>query len=65
MKTMAIREFLRGGYKDIEEMTLITHHGRPLATWMPQPNAKKRKLPLSKKLLYEVDSKSPHPEHGE
>ena len=36
MKTMKIRDFLRGGYKDITEMTVITHHGAPLATWMPQ-----------------------------
>lgn len=42
MKVMQIREFLRGGYKDIREMTLITNHGRPVATWNPHPYKKKR-----------------------
>jgi len=65
MKTMAIREFLRGGYQDLDELTLITNHGRPLATWMPQSHARKRTLPLTKKVEYAVDSNSPHPEHGE
>ena len=36
-----MREFLRGGYKDIREMTLITNHGRPVATWNPHPYKKK------------------------
>lgn len=65
MKTMAIREFLRGGYQDLDELTLITNHGRPLATWMPQSHARKRTLPLTKKVEYAVDSKGPHPEYGE
>lgn len=32
---MHIREFLRGGYKNITEPTIITKHGRPVATWQP------------------------------
>ena len=43
MKTMPVRIFLRGGYKDLTELTLITHHGRPIATWMPQQDAKARR----------------------
>lgn len=35
MKSMHIRDFLRGGYKDIKEPTQITKHGRAVATWMP------------------------------
>lgn len=35
MKSMHIRDFLRGGYKDITEPTLITKHDRPIATWRP------------------------------
>lgn len=65
MKTIGIREFLRGGYKDLDELTLITNHGRPMATWMPQSHAGKRRMPLTKKLEHAVDSNRPHPEHGE
>jgi antitoxin (DNA-binding transcriptional repressor) of toxin-antitoxin stability system len=66
MKTMQMREFLRGGYKNIKEMTLITNHGNPVATWMPQTHAKKREYPLSAKMVAGVDSKIAHdPEHGE
>lgn len=65
MKTMAIREFLRGGYQELDEMTLITNHGRPLATWMPQSHARKRSLPLTKKMEYAVNSERPHHEHVE
>lgn len=66
MKTMQMREFLRGGYKDINEMTLITNHGNPVATWMPQTHAKKRGYRLSAKMTTGVDSKEAHaPEHGE
>lgn len=35
MKTMHMRDFLRGGYKDITEPTQITKHGRQVATWVP------------------------------
>lgn len=42
MRVMTIREFLRGGYKDVTEMTLITNHGRPMGTWMPQSDALER-----------------------
>ena len=66
MKTIGIREFLRGGYRDLDELTLITHHGRPMATWMPQPHARKRSMDGMKTLNHAVDSKSsPRPEHGE
>jgi hypothetical protein len=65
MKTMQMREFLRGGYKTIDEMTLITNHGRPIATWMPQIHAKKRSYTVSYTTSIGVDSKSPHPEPGE
>lgn len=62
MKTMQMRAFLRGGYKQIDEMTLITNHGNPVATWMPQKHSKKRSYPSKRG----VDSTtSPHPEHGE
>ncbi len=44
MKTMKIRDFLRGGYKDITELTVITHHGAPIATWMPQTDMRDRGL---------------------
>jgi hypothetical protein len=64
MKTMSMREFVRGGYKSLDELTLITNHGRPYATWMPQSNARKRSMPLPKKAEVHVDSNSPHPEHG-
>lgn len=52
MKTMQMREFLRGGYKRIDEMTLITNHGRPVATWMPQSHMREREL---KHLSYVAD----------
>ena len=58
-KTMPMRVFLRGGYKDIKELTVITNHGRPVATWMPQTHAGPRKL-------RGVDSKKAHtPSTGE
>jgi hypothetical protein len=40
---MQMREFLRGGYKDIKELTLITNHSRPVATWNPYPYKKKKR----------------------
>lgn len=42
MRVMTIREFLRGGYQDLKELTLITNHGRPIGTWMPQADAHER-----------------------
>lgn len=57
MKTMQVREFLRGGYKTLTEMTVITHHGDPIATWMPQSHAKKRSYPLTSRLEAGVSSK--------
>jgi hypothetical protein len=35
MKSMHVRDFLRGAYKTIVEATVITRHGRPLGTWFP------------------------------
>lgn len=35
MKTMHVRDFLRGGYQKIDEPTLITKHGREIGTWIP------------------------------
>ena len=32
---MHVRDFLRGGYKEIKEPTVITRHGRVIATWLP------------------------------
>ena len=67
MKTMQMRTFLRGGYKDLKEMTLITNHGNPVATWMPQTHAKAREYPLTAKMSG-VDSirlAKSDPEYGE
>jgi hypothetical protein len=57
-----MREFLRGGYKHITELTLITNHGNPVATWMPQKHAKKRDF-TDMRAVSSV--KSPHPESRE
>ncbi len=43
MKVMSVRDFLRGGYQDLTEMTLITNHGRPVGTWMPQTDGSARR----------------------
>lgn len=32
---MSVRDFLRGGYKRIEEPTVITKHKRPVGMWLP------------------------------
>ena len=48
MKTMTMRQFLRGGYREATEMTLITNHGRPYGTWMPQQHARPRKVEVKK-----------------
>jgi hypothetical protein len=32
---MPVREFLRGGYKDITETTVVSNHGRPVFTVLP------------------------------
>jgi antitoxin (DNA-binding transcriptional repressor) of toxin-antitoxin stability system len=62
MKTMPMREFLRGGYKNITELTLITNHGKPVATWMPQTHGKKREF-ADMRAVSSVTS--PHPESRE
>ena len=36
MKTMPVREFLRGGYQTISESTLVMKHGQPMFTVIPQ-----------------------------
>ena len=33
---MPVREFLRGGYQDIRESTLVMKHGQPMFTVIPQ-----------------------------
>ena len=35
MKSMGLREFLRGGYRSLTETTVVTSHGRTVATWVP------------------------------
>lgn len=35
MRWMPVREFLRGGYKDITETTVVSNHGRPVFTVLP------------------------------
>ena len=42
MKVMQMREFLRGGYKDITELTLVTNHSRPAFTVNPHTTKRKR-----------------------
>lgn len=32
---MSVRDFLRGGYRNITEPTVIANHGRPIFTVMP------------------------------
>jgi antitoxin (DNA-binding transcriptional repressor) of toxin-antitoxin stability system len=59
---MQMREFLRGGYKNITELTLITNHGKPVATWMPQTHGKKREF-TDMRAVSSVTS--PHPESRE
>lgn len=45
MKTMPIREFLRGGYQTLTESTLVMKHGHPMFTVIPQ----KRKVEPERK----------------
>ena len=35
MKTIGVREFLRGGYQQVEAPTLVMSHSRPVGIWMP------------------------------
>jgi len=35
MQWMSMRTFLRGGYKNLEETTVISNHGRPVFTVFP------------------------------
>jgi hypothetical protein len=44
MKWMPVRKFLRGGYKTIEEPTVITSQGYPIFTVMPAAGAQIRTL---------------------
>lgn len=39
MKWMPIRAFLRGGYQDLTEPTVVTSHGHPVFTVMPAAKA--------------------------
>lgn len=35
MKTIGVREFLRGGYQQVGKPTLVMSHSRPVGIWMP------------------------------
>lgn len=35
MKTMSVREFLRGEYKNLDEPTLVMSYSTPLGVWQP------------------------------
>lgn len=35
MKWMSVRDFMRGGYRDITEPTVVANHGRPVFTVFP------------------------------
>jgi hypothetical protein len=35
MKWMTMREFLRGGYRTIDDITVVANHGRPVFTVTP------------------------------
>lgn len=35
MKTIGVREFLRGGYQQVETPTVVMSHSRPVGIWMP------------------------------
>jgi hypothetical protein len=34
-RAVGLREFLRGAYKDINDITVVTRHGHPIGTWIP------------------------------
>lgn len=38
---MPIRVFLRGGYHDIKDTTLVMKHGQPMFTVIPQKKVEK------------------------
>ena len=61
MKTMQMREFLRGGYKDITEMTLVTNHSRPAFTVNPHNKKKEKTVTVSYTAAQVVDSEKPTP----
>jgi hypothetical protein len=35
MRAISVRDFMRGGYKQIMEPTVVTKHGRPVFTVLP------------------------------
>jgi hypothetical protein len=35
MNWMSVRDFLRGGYKDLKEPTVVANHGRAIFTVIP------------------------------
>lgn len=35
MKTMSVRDFLRGGYLEVREATVVMKHGHPVFTVIP------------------------------
>lgn len=36
---MGLREFLRGGYQEVKETTIVANHGRPVFTVIPAEQA--------------------------
>ena len=42
MRWMPMREFLRGGYKDLTETTVVSNHGRPVFTVFPYGTLERR-----------------------
>lgn len=35
MKTIGVRDFLRGGYKELDEPVVVMSHSKPLGVWTP------------------------------
>jgi hypothetical protein len=40
MKTIGVREFLRGGYQQVDQPILVMSHSRPVGIWMPYDESK-------------------------
>jgi hypothetical protein len=40
MKTIGVREFLRGGYQEVDTPTVVMSHSRPVGIWMPYDASK-------------------------
>lgn len=35
MKTIGVREFIKGGYKELTEPVLVMSHSKPIGVWDP------------------------------